>query len=147
MRYSFEFPSTPKCAAFFLIYKFILIIHGYMLILKGKIRASQEVISENNMSVSTLRRVIKGVWNRKLLGALQMLFLRLTDPSSQAARAQGVDCLVAPYEADAQLAYLNKAGIVQAIITEDSDLLAFGCKKVPNHSSSMLFLSMWTEIV
>ncbi|XP_006761406.1 PREDICTED: exonuclease 1 [Myotis davidii] len=48
----------------------------------------------------------------------------------KAARAQGVDCLVAPYEADAQLAYLNKAGIVQAIVTEDSDLLAFGCKKV-----------------
>lgn len=50
----------------------------------------------------------------------------------QAARAQGVDCLVAPYEADAQLAYLNKTGMVQAIITEDSDLLAFGCKKVWN---------------
>ncbi|NXU59765.1 EXO1 Exonuclease, partial [Turnix velox] len=48
----------------------------------------------------------------------------------KAARARGVDCLVAPYEADAQLAYLNKTGIVQAIITEDSDLLAFGCKKV-----------------
>ncbi|XP_068265328.1 exonuclease 1 [Nyctibius grandis] len=48
----------------------------------------------------------------------------------KAARAQGVDCIVAPYEADAQLAYLNKTGVVQAIITEDSDLLAFGCKKV-----------------
>ncbi|XP_007952702.1 exonuclease 1 [Orycteropus afer afer] len=48
----------------------------------------------------------------------------------KAARSQGVDCLVAPYEADAQLAYLNKTSIVQAIITEDSDLLAFGCKKV-----------------
>lgn len=55
------------------------------------------------------------------------------DPLWQAARSQGVDCLVAPYEADAQLAYLNKAGIVQAIITEDSDLLAFGCKKVPTY--------------
>ncbi|NXE11655.1 EXO1 Exonuclease, partial [Lophotis ruficrista] len=48
----------------------------------------------------------------------------------KAARARGIDCLVAPYEADAQLAYLNKTGMVQAIITEDSDLLAFGCKKV-----------------
>ncbi|NXJ22642.1 EXO1 Exonuclease, partial [Dicrurus megarhynchus] len=48
----------------------------------------------------------------------------------KAARSQGVDCIVAPYEADAQLAYLNKTGMVQAIITEDSDLLAFGCKKV-----------------
>lgn len=46
---------------------------------------------------------------------------------------------MAPYEADAQLAYLNKAGIVQAVITEDSDLLAFGCKKVPNYNYSILF--------
>lgn len=41
-----------------------------------------------------------------------------------------MDCIVAPYEADAQLAYLTKAGLAQAVITEDSDLLAFGCKKV-----------------
>ncbi|KAI5102816.1 exonuclease 1 [Silurus meridionalis] len=48
----------------------------------------------------------------------------------KAARARGVDCLVAPYEADAQLAFLNKSGMAEAVITEDSDLLAFGCKKV-----------------
>uniref|UniRef100_A0A8C7XDB9 Exonuclease 1 n=1 Tax=Oryzias sinensis TaxID=183150 RepID=A0A8C7XDB9_9TELE len=48
----------------------------------------------------------------------------------KAARARGVDCLVAPYEADAQLAYLTKSGLAQAVITEDSDLLAFGCKTV-----------------
>ncbi|KAL5009267.1 hypothetical protein ScPMuIL_014848 [Solemya velum] len=45
-------------------------------------------------------------------------------------RERGVDCIVAPYEADAQLAYLNKCGIAQIIITEDSDLLLFGCEKV-----------------
>lgn len=49
---------------------------------------------------------------------------------NQVARARGVDCVVAPYEADAQLAYLTKCGLAQAVITEDSDLLAFGCKKV-----------------
>lgn len=38
--------------------------------------------------------------------------------------------VVAPYEADAQLAYLERVGIVDGIITEDSDLLVFGCKKV-----------------
>ncbi|KAK3587807.1 hypothetical protein CHS0354_042771 [Potamilus streckersoni] len=47
-----------------------------------------------------------------------------------AVRAIGVDCIVAPYEADAQLAYLNKCGIAQIIITEDSDLLLFGCERV-----------------
>ncbi|CAN2391590.1 Exonuclease 1, partial [Pristimantis euphronides] len=48
----------------------------------------------------------------------------------KAARSEGIDCIVAPYEADAQLAYLNKNGFAKAIITEDSDLLAFGCKTV-----------------
>lgn len=49
----------------------------------------------------------------------------------QALKAAGVDFVVAPYEADAQLAYLEKHGIVDGIVTEDSDLLVFGCKKVP----------------
>jgi exonuclease-1 len=42
-----------------------------------------------------------------------------------------VDCIVAPYEADAQLAYLNISGIADVVVTEDSDLTLFGCKKVP----------------
>ena len=37
---------------------------------------------------------------------------------------------MAPYEADAQLAYLNKIDVAQIIITEDSDLILFGCEKV-----------------
>ncbi len=41
-----------------------------------------------------------------------------------------MDCIVAPYEADAQLAYLSKTGIAQVIITEDSDLILFGCERV-----------------
>lgn len=55
---------------------------------------------------------------------------------NQVARARGVDCIVAPYEADAQLAYLTKCHLAQAVITEDSDLLAFGCKKVHDGTSS-----------
>jgi exonuclease-1 len=41
-----------------------------------------------------------------------------------------VQCIVAPYEADAQLAYLMKTNKVDAVITEDSDLIAFGCTKL-----------------
>ena len=37
-----------------------------------------------------------------------------------------IECIVAPYEADAQLAYLSKIGYVDGVITEDSDLLPFG---------------------
>ena len=38
--------------------------------------------------------------------------------------------MVAPFEADAQLAYLNKEGYADVVITEDSDLLVFGCTQV-----------------
>ena len=51
----------------------------------------------------------------------------------QALHSIGVDVLVAPYEADAQLAFLNKANIAQLIITEDSDLILFGCEKVAKY--------------
>uniref|UniRef100_A0A182PP82 Exonuclease 1 n=1 Tax=Anopheles epiroticus TaxID=199890 RepID=A0A182PP82_9DIPT len=45
-------------------------------------------------------------------------------------RKRGVDCIVAPYEADAQLAYLNRTDIAQYVITEDSDLVLFGCNRI-----------------
>ena len=38
--------------------------------------------------------------------------------------------MVAPYEADAQLAWLYKNEKVDFVISEDSDLLAFGVKRV-----------------
>lgn len=38
----------------------------------------------------------------------------------------GVKYLVAPYEADAELVYLERKGIIDAILSEDSDLLVFG---------------------
>lgn len=40
----------------------------------------------------------------------------------------GVRYLVAPYEADAQLVYLERRGIIDGILSEDSDLLVFGAK-------------------
>ncbi|PVF94802.1 PIN domain-like protein [Serendipita vermifera] len=48
----------------------------------------------------------------------------------KALRAEGVSYVVAPYEVDAQLAYPEQAGIVDDILTEDSDLLVFGCQNV-----------------
>ena len=40
----------------------------------------------------------------------------------------GVEYIVAPYEADAQLVYLERQGIIQGMLSEDSDLLVFGAK-------------------
>lgn len=64
----------------------------------------------------------------------------------QTLKAEDIEFVVAPYEADAQLAYLTrleveKGGIV-AVITEDSDLLAYGCQAV----RTCLILCRWRPV-
>jgi exonuclease-1 len=39
----------------------------------------------------------------------------------------GIPFLIAPYEADAQLAFLVRNGFADCVLTEDSDLLPYGC--------------------
>jgi exonuclease 1 len=53
-----------------------------------------------------------------------------TEVSLQALKQAQVPYVVAPYEADAQMAYMARSGIVDLVITEDSDLLAYGCPEV-----------------
>ncbi|KAJ9093432.1 hypothetical protein QFC21_006463 [Naganishia friedmannii] len=48
----------------------------------------------------------------------------------KALQAESVDYIVAPYEADAQMAFMEKEGLVDGIITEDSDMLVFGCRNI-----------------
>ncbi|GAX72975.1 hypothetical protein CEUSTIGMA_g428.t1 [Chlamydomonas eustigma] len=48
----------------------------------------------------------------------------------EALRERNISFIVAPYEADAQMAYLALNGFVHAVITEDSDLLVYGCPRV-----------------
>lgn len=43
-------------------------------------------------------------------------------------KRNNVQYVVAPYEADSQMAYLEKKGIIDAILSEDSDLLCFGAR-------------------
>lgn len=38
-----------------------------------------------------------------------------------------MEFVVAPYEADAQMTYMVREGIADLAITEDSDLIVYGC--------------------
>uniref|UniRef100_V5EJU3 Exonuclease n=1 Tax=Kalmanozyma brasiliensis (strain GHG001) TaxID=1365824 RepID=V5EJU3_KALBG len=64
---------------------------------------------------------------------------------------ESVPYVVAPYEADAQLAYLEAEGIIDGVVTEDSDLLVFGCKTVlfkldqAGNAVEMLQERFWTN--
>ncbi|XP_031276249.1 exonuclease 1-like [Pistacia vera] len=48
----------------------------------------------------------------------------------QVLKQENVCYVVAPYEADAQMTFLAISRQVDAIITEDSDLIAFGCPRI-----------------
>ena len=41
-----------------------------------------------------------------------------------------IEYIISPHESDAQLSYLDKIGYIDYIITEDSDLIAYGCKNI-----------------
>lgn len=48
----------------------------------------------------------------------------------KACKQAGIAFLVAPYEADAQMARMTHTGMVDLVITEDSDTLVYGCPRV-----------------
>lgn len=48
----------------------------------------------------------------------------------QALRKAKIPFMVSPYEADGQLAYLSQNGLVDLVVTEDSDLIAHGCDSI-----------------
>ena len=45
-------------------------------------------------------------------------------------REEKYEFIVSPYEADAQLAFFARNRLVDAVVTEDSDLIAYGCPRV-----------------
>ncbi|KAL2315844.1 Exonuclease I Exo1 [Schizosaccharomyces pombe] len=79
----------------------------------------------------------KKLWDEDKKSQAIMQFSRCVDVTPEMAwkliialREHGIESIVAPYEADAQLVYLEKENIIDGIITEDSDMLVFGAQTV-----------------
>lgn len=54
--------------------------------------------------------------------------------------------IVAPYEADAQIVFLVQNGYADFAISEDSDLLAYGCSKVSELMTVYIFCVSTTVV-
>ena len=82
-------------------------------------RIAEELLSANDI----YRAIFKKIESFDVTPEFAYEFMKIL-------KHYNVEYIVAPYEADAQLAYLSKINYIDLIITEDSDLLAYGCKCV-----------------
>ena len=78
------------------------------------------------------RAKAKALWAQGNRVAAMESYQKAVDVTPEMAHAvvlvlkqRGIKFLVAPYEADAQMAYFALNGLVDAVLTEDSDLLRF----------------------
>lgn len=67
---------------------------------------------------------------RKYFARSLILRTKMIDLLIDILRELNVDVVIAPYEADAQIAYMVKEGLADFAISEDSDLIAYGCPRV-----------------
>lgn len=75
------------------------------------------------------REMTKGSNCKDIIKKIEINF-NMTYKVIQALKILKVEYIVAPYEADAELAHLFKIGYIDAVMTEDSDMFAYGVTSV-----------------
>ena len=83
-------------------------------------RAEADALWKEGKQELAIRKYAEGI---AITGQMAYEFIKVL-------KQKKIQYVVAPYEADAEMAYLYREGIVSTILTEDSDLLAFGCDRV-----------------
>lgn len=64
---------------------------------------------------------------RKYFGRSLILRTKMIDLFIDILQCLDIEYIIAPYEADAQMAYMVREGLADFAVTEDSDLIAYGC--------------------
>ena len=109
----------------------IIVFDGDKLQMK-KIEEEERQKRRNEVTMESLKLIRKGMEKEAQSKRLEGIDInpQMAYEFIKLLKQKGVEYYVAPYEADIQLAYLDKINYVDCIITEDSDLLALGCKRV-----------------
>ncbi len=94
----------------------------------------ERIMTQKGLDVDTLLKSDPNSKLAKSCGKLAGGAIRITREMIERVlfvlEQQNVEFVVAPYEADAQLAYMCRKGELHAVISEDSDLLVYGCPRL-----------------
>ncbi|XP_039118277.1 LOW QUALITY PROTEIN: exonuclease 1-like [Dioscorea cayenensis subsp. rotundata] len=116
----------------------LLCSHGVkpILIFDGGLLSMKIDVETKHARKENLERALEHEANGNSLSAYEC-FQKAIDISPsiaweliQVLKKEKVDYLVAPNEADAQMSFMSINKLVDAIITEDSDLIPFGCDRI-----------------
>ncbi|KAJ2496479.1 Rad2 nuclease [Coemansia sp. RSA 1972] len=131
---------TTKYISFFMTRAHMLRHHGIdpLFVFDGGMLPSKRITETSRHERRAARRArAMELWAQNKRSLAFGEFQKCLEATPRMARAVidelkkcGFRYLVAPYEADAQLAYLERTGVVSAVVSEDSDLIAFGCRNV-----------------
>ncbi|XP_066596733.1 exonuclease 1 [Prorops nasuta] len=109
----------------------ILVFDGQHLPAKAETEAKRKDLrSLNRKKAAELLRIGQKTEGQSLLRRSIDVTHEMALELIKCCQVENIDCIVAPYEADAQLAYLSINGFADIVITEDSDLILFGCNKI-----------------
>ena len=109
----------------------VLVIDGAPLPSKGNTDKSRRRNRNNTYQKALVaEKEGKARVARKLFAAACSITYDIRKELIYECRREKISFIVAPYEADAQMARLSHTGAVDLVITEDSDLLVYGCPRV-----------------
>mmetsp|Transcript_28321 Transcript_28321/g.35009 ORF Transcript_28321/g.35009 Transcript_28321/m.35009 type:complete len:565 (+) Transcript_28321:50-1744(+) len=85
----------------------------------------------NDVEEETLKRSLAKISAAKKAGAhTREIYTAVVVSLLKCFREKRIPFLVAPYEADGQLAYFSKEGMIDLIVSEDSDFIGHGAKTI-----------------
>lgn len=106
----------------------ICVFDGFHLKAKADTEKLRSINKKKNKDLGQ-QMAIDGEENeaRKYFGRSLVLRSRMIDLFIDILQCLDIEFLIAPYEADAQMAYMVKVGLADFAISEDSDLIVYGC--------------------
>jgi exonuclease-1 len=113
------------------ISKILVVFDGRSLPAKSRVMQERKQLRQKNLEMA-LKADTEGAFDlaetyfRQTVSITPIMVQRVI----QSLKLKGIAYIVSPYESDAQLTFFSKNNTVDYVISEDSDLIVYGCRRI-----------------